>query len=447
MRLLRSEPRRHQVILGPRRVGKTTVLYQTVGHLIANGISPNRIAWFRMDHPLLLEIGLDQLAEAALENCEADPKRPLLLMLDELVYADKWDLWLKTFHDDGWPVRVAATSSSTTMLRQQRRESGVGRWEEQYLLPCRLEEMLDLLGRPLDAVAVQETLAATLADLPVGRRADPELRGLRERLMFVGGFPELLTGLQGDDPEGQVIESQRVLRSDAIERAVYKDIPQTWGVDNPVVLERLLYVLAGQVTGILSPSKIGQQLGISQPTVDRYLSYLEQAYLVFTLPNYSSAESSVQRRGRKLYFVDSAVRNAALHRGLAPLDDPVEQGMLIENMVVSAANALAAHSGVRLHHWREGNHEVDLVYDDPRQPLALEVASSPGHSRKGLKALIDRYPRFAGHSYLVAPQATTISAERTDSGIGMLPTDAFLSAVGAQAHRAMLTRIGHLDRP
>ena len=90
---------------------------------------------------------------------------------------------------------------------------------------------------------------------------------------------------------------------------------------------------------------------------------------------------------------------------------------------------------------------MDLVYDDPRQPLALEVASSPGHSRKGLKALIDRYPRFAGHSYLVAPQATTISAERTDSGIGMLPTDTFLSAVGAQAHRAMLARIGHLDRP
>lgn len=39
-RLIRNDPRRHQVILGPRRVGKTTVLYQTVQHLIENGIDP-----------------------------------------------------------------------------------------------------------------------------------------------------------------------------------------------------------------------------------------------------------------------------------------------------------------------------------------------------------------------------------------------------------------------
>ena len=67
-------------------------------------------------------------------------------MLDEIVYAADWDLWLKTFHDERWPVRIAATSSSTTALRRQRRESGVGRWEEHHLLPCPLEEYLDFAG-------------------------------------------------------------------------------------------------------------------------------------------------------------------------------------------------------------------------------------------------------------------------------------------------------------
>ncbi len=325
----------------------------------------------------------------------------------------------------------------------------MGRWEEQHLLPCRLEEYLDFAGIPHDTAA-DSALADTLASLSHVRRLDPGIETARTFLLLVGGFPELLMGTlveesgegSGDDPVNQVLESQRVLRSGAVERAVYKDIPQTTSVDNPMMLERLLYVLAGQVTGVLSPTKIGQQSGIAQPTFDRYLSYLEQAYLVFTLTNFSAAEAGVQRRGRKLYFVDSAVRNAALHRGLAPLNDPVERGTLLENLAAATMNTLAAHAGVRLHHWRDGNREVDLVYNDPRQPLAFEIASSPSHSLRGLEALIERHPGFDGHSYLIAPQAAVIHPDQGSTGIGMLPLDTFLLAVGAQAHQALLARLG-----
>ena len=448
-RLLRSEPRRHQVILGPRRVGKTTVLYQTVRHLIADGITPSRIWWLRMDHPLLLPASLGDLVQAVLNTSGATEAKPTFLMLDEVVYAKDWDLWLKTFYDERWPVQIAATSSSTAALRKQRRESGVGRWEEHHLLPCRLDESCNLLGLP-HVVEASTTLGSTLATLTAGHQADPALQRLRTHLLLVGGFPELLIrpfpSAPGpsaeEDLAARVLDSQRVLRSDAVERAVYKDIPQAAGVDNPMLLERLLYVLAAQVTGLLSPTNIGQQLGIQQPTFDRYLSYLEQAYLVFTLTNYSGSESAVQRRGRKLYFVDSAVRNAALHRGLAPLSDPVEQGTLLENLVAATVNTLAAHAGMRLHHWRDGNSEVDLIYDDPHQPLAFEIASSPSHSLNGLEALIQRHRRFYRHSYLVTPQATTIHPRDDSRGIGMLPLDTFLLAVGAQAHQAMLARLG-----
>ncbi len=472
-RLLHNKPRRHQVILGPRRVGKTTVLYQTVQRLINNGVDPGRIWWLRIDHPLLLLASLGDLVREVLNTSEATQENPLFLMLDEIVYADDWDLWLKAFCDEGWPIRIAATSSSTAALRRQRRESGVGRWEEQHLLPCHLDEYLGFAGIPnVPAVmlrnsdtrdsAVGDTLGDTLAALPPGGSPTAFIEKYRVILMSVGGFPELLLrtlasgsysvdGGDISDPfdihdpldvKNHVLESQRVLRSDAVERAIYKDIPQAVGIDNPMMLERLLYVLASQVTGILSPTNIGQQLGIRQPTFDRYLSYLEQAYLVFTLTNYSGSEAGVQRRGRKLYFMDSAVRNAALHRGLAPLDDPVEQGTLLENLVVATVNTLAAHAGVRLHHWRDGNHEVDLIYDDPSRQLAFEIASSPSHSLSGLEALIERHPRFHGHSYLVAPQAAVIHPHEDSRGIGMLPLDIFLLAVGAQAHQAMLARLG-----
>ena len=228
-----------------------------------------------------------------------------------------------------------------------------------------------------------------------------------------------------------------MLRADAVDRAIYKDIPQSFGLDNPMALERLLYVLAAQVCGVLSPSKIAGELGLSQPTVDRYLTYLTQAFLVFTLPNYSGNEQTVQRRGRKVYFVDGAVRNAALQRGLAPLDDPAEMGLLLENAVAAALHGLAQHTGVRLYHWREGADEVDIVLDTPRGPLAFEVASSPTHSRRGLRALVARYPRFGGRCYLVAPGVPVLLSERAPDGIGTLPLDVLLLAAGAQSAAAL----------
>ena len=75
-------------------------------------------------------------------------------------------------------------------------------------------------------------------------------------------------------------------------------------------------------------------------------------------------------------------------------------------------------------------------------PLAFEIASSPSHSLSGLQALIQRHPHFGGHSYLVAPQAAVIHPHDDSRGVGMLPLDTFLLAVGTQSHQAMLARLG-----
>jgi predicted AAA+ superfamily ATPase len=362
--------------LGSRRVGKTTALYQTVRHLIAADMEPTRIWWLRLDHPLLLQENLGDLVRAVLSTSQASPDAPLFLMLDEIVYTDRWDLWLKTFFDEQWPVRIAATSSATAALRERRLESGVGRWSEQHLTPYLFTEFLALVGqdRPVE---VGDSLADSLSRLRHGQRADQDLA-----------------------------------------------------------------VLAAQITGVLSPSNICGDLGLSQPTFDHYLSYLEQAFLVFTLPNYSGREATVQKRGRKLYFVDGAIRNAALQRGLAPLDNPTELGVLLENLVAATVRSLALHTGVRLYHWRDGKHEVDLVFDHPDQPLAFEIGSSPDHPRTGIAALHEKHPRFRGRCYFVAPQVSVTQPTATPSGIGTLPLDLFLQVVGAQADAALAASLG-----
>ena len=315
-------------------------------------------------------------------------------------------------------------------------------------MPFGFDEVLDLIGepQPLDLGA---TLAQTLQGLPMGRPPHMELEQIRQRFMLAGGFPELLIPWnsqqeleEGSNTAELMLRSQHTLRRDAIERTIYKDIPQSFGVNNPMDLERLLYVLAGQMTGILSPSGLSNDLGIAQPTFDRHLSYLDRAFLVFTLTNYAGSEAKIQRRGRKLFFVDSAVRNAALQRGIAPLSDPGELGLLLENLAVTSMRTLAVQAMVRLHYWRSGTFEVDLIYDDPQQPLAFEIGSSMRHNRQGLNALIRHHPRFRGNSYLVAPQAAVIHPAETDSGIGTLPFDTFLLAVSSQAKQALQAQMG-----
>ncbi|MGH8933672.1 MAG: AAA family ATPase, partial [Egibacteraceae bacterium] len=202
-RVLNDNPRRFQLILGPRRVGKTTVMYQTVRRLLATGVEPGRLWWLRLDHPLLLRESLGDLVRAILEISGATYERPTFVLLDELVYAREWDLWLKTFYDDHWPVRVVATSSATAALRDRRLESGVGRWSEQYLAPYLFTEFLDLVGQAA-AVDVRPALADTIDALPRRLPGGAGLEARRRRFLLVGGFPELLTNtrFQGPDDAG-----------------------------------------------------------------------------------------------------------------------------------------------------------------------------------------------------------------------------------------------------
>jgi predicted AAA+ superfamily ATPase len=443
--LLRRSPRRFYVVVGPRRVGKSTCLYQTVRHLLAAGVARTKIYWLRLDHPLLMEISLGKLVEAVVQASQATMEAPAYVFLDEITYAKDWDRWLKTFYDDRWPVQIAASSSATALLRRQHHESGVGRWDELYLPPYSFSEYLELMGERVSitpGLTLAETLAAVAAEPP----ERPDLYARLRRFLLTGGFPELLLAseeLPATDETDIILQAQGRLRDAAVIRAIYQDIPQAFGIDNPLLLERLLYALGGQVTGVLSPSKIAGALGMSTPTFDKYLAYLEQAFLIFTTANYSQNELNVQKRGRKLYFVDGAVRNAALQRGPLPLHSPEEYGLLLENVAASHLYALAQLRQVRLYHWRQDAvAEVDLVLGEPSSPLAVEVGRGGDHPRRGLVALMKRHPNLEQGCYYTSPGILAQPTSRGEGGIGSLPIDLFLLAVGAQSRAALRVRIG-----
>lgn len=527
--VLSSSLKRYLIILGPRRVGKTTVMYQTVRHLLNNQIPSDKIQWVRLDHPLLMPLELGFIVEEAMKLAKATKEKSLYLFLDELVYAEQWDKWLKTFYDEHWPVIIIASSSATAAL-QKGKESGVGRWKEFHLTPYLLTELLQLEKKNIKFPTYKkkqclhntmESLAKSLSHIQFNFENE------RKLLISLGGFPEILSGrkkeeeaileslkkhdierirrefpriwddididnLQPEDMEGgfnfppkikkveerksklledirsefdekykkQIIDNrfaretsyfhkaQQTLRSDAIERAIYKDIPQSYRIDSPLTLERLLYVLAGQITGLLSPKEISQDISqVSPLTLERYLNYLIQTYLIFTLSNYDKNERNVQRRQRKAYFVDVAIRNAALLKEKDQIfKDPIELGILQENLVASHLYHLGKQSGVRLYHWRRGRHEVDFIYDDPVYPIAFEIGSSNKHSRSGLKKFLQENPKFQKGCYYVAPGLQFLSAEESSSGVGDLSLDLLLLATGLQQDKALSLLLGNTEK-
>jgi len=91
---------------------------------------------------------------------------------------------------------------------------------------------------------------------------------------------------------------------------------------------------------------------------------------------------------------------------------------------------------------RDGKHEVGLVFDHPDHPLAFEIGASPDHGRAGMRALMDRHPRFKGRCFLITPQATVGQPDSMAAGVGTLPLDLFLQVVGAQAQAALAVNLG-----
>ena len=520
--------KRYFIILGPRRVGKTTVMYQTVRYLLNNQIPPDKIQWVRLDHPLLMYLDLGSIVKEAIKLSKATKEKPLYLFLDELVYAEEWDKWLKTFYDEHWPVIIIASSSATAAL-QKRKESGYGRWEEFYLTPYLLTELLQLYDKSVifPTYKKNQSLRSTIENLS-NSLSHTQLNFEKERklLISLGGFPEFLAGRKKEEDEileriekgikkgrekelneiselerqirnfqintvkinpdkllqikemkqeisklkkdtisrfqkkykrikdDQLVKedryfhkAQQVLRSDAIERAIYKDIPQSYSIDSPLVLERLFYVLAGQITGLLSPKGISEDISqVSPLTLDRYLNYLVQTYLVFTLSNYDKNERGVQRRQRKTYFVDVAIRNAALLKDRDQIfKDTIELGKIQENFVASHLYHLGKQSNIRLYHWKRKKYEVDFVYDDPIHPMAFEVGTSKKHSRSGLRKFLQENPKFQKGCYYVAPDLQFLSVEESSSGVGELPLDLLLLATGLQQDKALSLLLGSLN--
>lgn len=193
---------------------------------------------------------------------------------------------------------------------------------------------------------------------------------LREESVFRGGYPELVErGYRG------AFEWY----TSYLDTYLTRDVRTVGEIGDIRDFRRFLHLLAARVSQLLNMSEIARELGISVPTVKKWISILEASYVVFLLPPYHRNLGKRIIRSPKLYFHDTGlvahltgIRNRELFE-----HGPLE-GALFENYIVSEVLRWEVHRGsdTALFFFRESNgNEIDLIIDRKVQQEYIEIKS------------------------------------------------------------------------
>ena len=354
--LLEPSLRRAIVLLGPRRVGKTILIRHLMADLLTSGISPHRIAYVEMDHPLLHGQSLEALIRQ-IEEATPDGEGTRYLFFDEIQSHKDWEKHLKPLVDHRPDLRILVSGSAAAALKRQSTESGAGRFTDFLLPPLTFSEYLQLRQEP----------PAIFEESP-GLYALKDIHHLNEQFVdYVkfGGYPELaLSPAVRNDPE-------RFVKSDIVDKVLLRDLPQLYGIKDIQELNSLFTLLAFNTAEEVSFEQLSKRSGVGKPTIQRYIEYLEAAFLIKRVFRVDQDGKRYQReRNFKIYLT-----NPAMYTGLFGVRSPddADFGHLVE----TALFAQRFHENARLNYarWGTADNEVDLVESSPAlKPIAaLEI--------------------------------------------------------------------------
>lgn len=428
-RLDQTDLRRIVVLTGTRRVGKTTIQYQMIKTLLERGVEPQKIVFISMDHPMLKLAGIDDVLECYHENVYAE--QDAYYFFDEVQYAQDWDKWLKTIYDMQPDTQVVATGSASPALIKGNQESGAGRWTVIQVPTMSFYEYCDLLN--LDRPELPNTLKITQMLHMTQQERTRIMMQLQKvqnhfhRYLQVGGFPEL--ALADND-----IMAQQVMREDVVDKVLKRDLPSLYKLRNATELERIFLYLCNVSSEIVSIDAIAKELsGVSRPTVENYIQYLESANLIYQSLPVDMSGKKVLKASPKIYIADAAIRNAVLMDD-SLLTDPVEMGKIVETAVYKHIAAFYYQQATSVGYYRGGRKgkEIDVVVDKPNAyKILIEVKYREGAPIKDDDAIAELCSE-ASAAIVVTKEASDFGVHNTKSGTDMLriPAFAFLYLLG-----------------
>jgi predicted AAA+ superfamily ATPase len=353
-----SEDRKFiQVLVGPRQVGKTTLIKQLIQKtdirclfVTADDLYAADTTWLRREW-----------GNVRLQMQQSDRKE-ILFIVDEVQKVPNWSETVKKEWDSDsfsdMNVKVILLGSSRLLIQKGLTESLAGRYELTNVTHWSFDEMRDAFGWNL------------------------------EQFIYFGGYPGSAPLISDED------RWKDYIRESLVETTISKDILMMTRVDKPALLKRLFDIGCKYSSQILSLIKVQGELQESGnlTTLSGYLTLLKDAGLLSGLEKY--AADIIRKRASKPKFQvhNNALLAASQNDSFdAVRKNPKEWGRFAESVV----GAHLINSGLKyrfnVYYWNQGNYEVDYVIKKGNDIVALEVKSGKDSTNLGLSLFNDEF--------------------------------------------------------
>ncbi|MBK9228147.1 MAG: ATP-binding protein [Ignavibacteria bacterium] len=337
------------ILYGARQVGKTTLLESIVNK------RNEKVMWLNCDEPDVRKI----LTDVTSTRIKSIIGNSSIVVIDEAQRIENIGLVIKLFVDNLKNIQVVATGSSSLELADKISEPLTGRKYLFTLYPLSFREMAD---------------STSLSE---------EKRMLEHRLVY-GYYPEVVTN-PGEEEERLLLLADSYL---------YKDILTMELIKKPVLIDKLLRMLALQVGSEVSYKEIGTAIGADNETVEKYIDLLEKSFVIFRLNSFSRNKRNEIKKGKKIYFYDNGIRNSII-RNFNPISLRTDKGALFENFLISERMKKISYTGSNAtpYFWRTvQQQEIDYVEEDANRLDAFEFKWKSGSKARQPGTFMKAYP-------------------------------------------------------
>lgn len=372
------------LLTGLRRVGKTTLLFQLIEALLSRGVSPYHIFYYSFDesrldfHDLLKSYSSDVL-KADLTG------ETIYFFFDEIQKLADWPSQIKMLYDLHPKVKIFLSGSARIPAWRNARESLAGRFFDVVIHPLDFDEYLTFMDISIDP------LREAVFENDIKRHFSAYLK--------TGGFIETF--------HFEDMMLRKYIRESILERVIFVDMPQAFGLASPELLLRLLSIFAAQPGFYLDYKNLANDLKVDARTLASYSGYLEYALFLQKLYNYSPNLLTSEKKIKRAY-----VSNTAFTLALAP---SVELSVLLEQYFV---NKIEPRFFMRT----PRNEEIDIIQTREKNlPLPVEIKIRRNVKAADIKPVFSFMDKYNLNRALVITLDTEGELKRNDRSVKAVP--------------------------
>ena len=346
-----------QVLVGPRQVGKTTLVLQLLEETTLPNMFESADAVLNSNSEWILQIW-----ETARLRMKAIQASEFLLVIDEVQKIDNWSEIVKQQWDrdtrEKINIKVILLGSSRLLIQKGLTESLAGRFEITHLGHWSFSEMEKAFGWTV------------------------------EEYIYFGGYPGAAQLIQDEQ------RWRNYIKDALIETSISKDILMLTRVDKPALLKRLFELGTLYSGQILSYTKLMGQLqdAGNTTTLSHYLQLLSDAGLLGGIEKYAGNVIHKRSSSPKFQVYNNALLTALENHTFAEIQTNAKDwGRLVESAIGSHLINCSVSERYELYYWRENNYEVDFVIKKNGKLIGIEVKSGRRADNKGMSAFSKSY--------------------------------------------------------